>query len=78
MPGLGPSPGVRHLRWLVPVRAGDELTLQAWAVRKLEISPRSNWGLLTGACAAVNQFGQNVLSFEGQLLLERRMQAASG
>lgn len=78
VPGLGPSPGIRRLRWLVPVRAGDELTLRAWAVRKLEISPRSNWGLLTGACAAVNQFGQNVLSFEGQLLVERRMQAASG
>lgn len=77
VPGLGPSPGIRHLRWPVPVRAGDELTLRAWAVRKSEISPRSNWGILTGACAAVNQFGQNVLSFEGQLLLERRMQAAS-
>ena len=77
MPGLGPSPGIRRVRWIVPVRAGDELTLRAWAVRKAEISPRSNWGILTGACAAVNQFGQKVLSFEGQLLLERRMRVAS-
>lgn len=77
VPGLGPSPGIRRLRWWAPVRAGDELTFRACALRKAEIAPRSNWGMLTGACAAVNQFGQKVLTFEGQLLLERHIETAS-
>lgn len=72
VPELGPSPGIRHLRWHAPVAAGDTLTFRAWAERKSTLGAASNWGLLIGGCAGHNQTGQPVISFEAQLLLERR------
>lgn len=77
VPGLGPSPGIRHVRWHHPVKPGQRLSFRAWTVQKTPISPQSNWGLLTGACAAMDENGRMVLTFEGQLLLERRPLLAS-
>ncbi len=74
VPELGPSPGIRRLQWHAPVRAGDTLSFRAWAERKAVIAPRSNWGLLVGGCAGLNQNNLPVVTFEAQLLLERRNQ----
>ena len=55
-----------------PVAAGDRIRFRAWAERKAIIDPCSNWGLLIGRCAGVNQDDLPVVTFEAQLLLERR------
>lgn len=72
VPELGPSPGIRRLRWHAPVFADDTLTFRAWAERKSTFGAGSNWGLLVGGCAGLNQLGDPVISFEAQLLIERR------
>ena len=75
VPQLGPSPGMRHLRWLNPVHAGDVLTFRTWAERKIDLPAWRDWGLLIGGSEVTNQHGDTVVSFYAQLLLERRNRA---
>jgi len=71
-PQLGPSLGLRHLSWSLPVFGGDTLTFTSWAERKIDLPSTEDWGLLIGGGEVVNQKGAVVLSFFAQLLLERR------
>ncbi len=71
VPQLGPSPGFRHLRWLAPVYEGDTISYRGWAVRKVDLKSRPQWGLLVTRNEGVNQRGDTVLTFDGQALLQR-------
>lgn len=73
---LGPaslgSPGGRELRWLAPVRAGDELRLR---ITVLEVKPsasRPDRGVVTCRHELHNQHGEVVMSFEPAMMLLRR------
>lgn len=71
VPQLGPSPGIKHLKWHSPVHAGDVLTFKCWAERKVEATSKAGWGLLHAGSEIYNQHGEVVVSFFAQLFLER-------
>jgi acyl dehydratase len=73
VPLLGPSTGLRGLRWHRPVYAGDVLSFTSWAERKLPFSTAAaQWGVVMGGVEGLNQHGELAVSFFPQLLIERR------
>ena len=70
---LGPSPGVKQMKWPNPVRAGDTITYRSTLTGKVDLKSRPDWGLWLSLNEATNQRGELVLSFTGQVLAERRV-----
>jgi acyl dehydratase len=68
----GPSPGVRELKWLKPVYAGDTIIYQGEIVTLRALNSRPQWGMMTGLNSGTNQHGVLVFSFLGAVLIERR------
>jgi acyl dehydratase len=68
---LGPSPGIRNLKWRKPVYAGDTLSFASTVVDKRESRSRPDWGLVFHHNTAVNQFGETVFEFNGGLFWQR-------
>jgi acyl dehydratase len=56
------SPGVEHLRWLVPVRPGDVLSARATITAAEPSTRRPDRGTLTLHSELLNQHDQTVLS----------------
>jgi acyl dehydratase len=71
-PRTGPSPGLRELKWILPVRPGDIITYSSRVVEKNTLFSRPNWGVIASLNEGVNQKGELVLSFIGEILVERR------
>jgi acyl dehydratase len=69
---LGPSPGVSDMRFLKPVRPGDTLTYAGAVVAIEGWRGRPAWGVLVTSNWARNQHGEEVFSFVGRVLVERR------
>jgi acyl dehydratase len=69
---LGPSPGFRELKWLLPVRAGDTITYATEVVDKRVSASRPGWGLMYVLNTGTNQDGKLVLSFLSTAFVERR------
>lgn len=67
----GPSPGVRDVRWLKPVYAGDTISFASEIVGLRETN-RPGWGLLVARNTGTNQHGELVYSVQGAVFLERR------
>ena len=66
------SPGIDELRWLVPVRPGDRLTLRA-TVRDSRVSrSKPDRGLVTTRIEMVNQAGDAVLALVAVNLIRVR------
>jgi len=68
-PEYGPSPGVRNLRWLKPVYAGETITCLLTPTRLRALPKRPGWSLLEHVGAAEDQDGKPVLSFDSAVLL---------
>ncbi len=69
---LGPSPGFMQLRWVKPVRAGDTIRYSSAIYEKRVSASRPGWGLVRHYNTGVNQDGETVLSFIGNVFWERR------
>jgi acyl dehydratase len=69
---LGPSPGLRDLKWLKPVYVGDTIACAAEVVETRASNSRPRWGLVFSRNTAVNRSGALVMSFIGSALVERR------
>ncbi len=69
----GPSPGIRDLRWLKPVYAGDTISFAREVTELRETTRRPGWGLMVARNTGTNQRGELVLSFVGAKFAERRM-----
>ncbi len=73
---LGPaslgSPGGQNLRWLAPVRAGDELRLRITVLDVKASTSKPDRGVLTCRHELCNQDGQVVMSFEPAMMTLRR------
>ena len=69
---LGPSPGFRDLRWLLPVYAGDTITYTTAIASARPSASRPGWGLATQHNTGVNQYGDTVFEFAGAVLWQRR------
>jgi acyl dehydratase len=68
----GPSPGLRELKWLKPVYPGDTIAYRSTAQEKVELRSRPEFGLLVSLNEGVNQEGDLVISFLGNVFVERR------
>ncbi len=68
----GPSPGIRDLKWLRPVYAGDTITFTSEIVELREMRSRPGWGLRFERNTGTNQNGEAVYSFTGCVFVERR------
>ena len=58
----GPSPGIRDLRWMRPVLAGDTIRFSTSIVSKRVSESRPGWGVLQTRADGVNQRGEEVFS----------------
>ena len=56
----GPSPGIRDLRWIRPVLAGDTISFSTTLVSKRVSESRPGWGVLQTRADGVNQRGEHV------------------
>lgn len=63
--GLG-SPGVDHLRWILPVRPGDRLRLRATVLEVQRSRSKPDRGVVTVRQELLNQDGAVVMSLEGK------------
>ncbi|MDH3580861.1 MAG: MaoC family dehydratase [Hyphomicrobiales bacterium] len=68
----GPSPGIRELKWLKPVYVNDVISYRSTPQEKIELGSKPDWGLLLTLNEGENQNGELVISFLGQLFVERR------
>ncbi|MEC9367384.1 MAG: MaoC family dehydratase [Pseudomonadota bacterium] len=69
---LGASPGFRQLKWLKPVYPGDTIAYRSTITEKVELDSRPGWGLVCTLAEGFNQKGEPVISFVGQVFVERR------
>jgi len=68
----GPSPGIRDLRWLKPVFAGDTISFAREVTELREATRQPGWGLMVARNTGINQHGELVFSFVGAKFAERR------
>lgn len=66
------SPGVEELRWLVPVRPGDELTARSRVVEAWPSETNPTRGTVVGEHELVNQRGEVVLRMRARGHIARR------
>jgi acyl dehydratase len=71
LPQTGPSPGVRDLKWLKPVYAGDTISFETTIVDKRP-SKHQGWGLVVSHNSASNQNQEKVIEFSGAVLWPMR------
>lgn len=71
VPNVGPSPGVRDLRWLRPVYAGDTVSY-VQEIKELRPAKRPGYGLVISSTTGTNQAGELVYSATGAVFVERR------
>ncbi len=64
------SPGLERLRWMVPVRAGDQLSLEATVDSKRVSSSREDLGIIRWTWRLFNQDKAQVLEVEVTSLFE--------
>jgi acyl dehydratase len=69
---LGPSPGFRELKWLLPVYAGDTVSYATEVVDKRPSNSRPEWGLIFIRNTGANQKAEPVISFVSTAFVERR------
>ncbi|MCX7341074.1 MAG: MaoC family dehydratase [Hyphomicrobiales bacterium] len=71
MPRLGSSPGLRNLKWLKPVFAGDTISYASTMIEKRASVSRPGWGLVFHHNTATNQRGETVFMFDGCVFWQR-------
>src|SRR4051794_1943705 len=72
------SPGVSELKWLAPLRPGDELTLDVDVVEARISRSRPATGIVTFRCIARNAAGQALCDMTSPIIVRRREAAAAG
>jgi acyl dehydratase len=75
IPAMGPALGLRDLKWLKPVYAGDTIDYKAEVLELRASNSRPERGLLTMKTTGVNQNGVTVISFISTTFLGRRPEA---
>ena len=66
------SPGIDEVRWLRPVRPGDQLTLRRTVLDARPLNSRPEWGLVRFRFELINQAGELVMTQENVNLFGRR------
>lgn len=68
-PEFGPSPGIKDLKWIRPVFAGDTVHYTNRVTDMRESNSRPGWWIATLDTEAKNQKGEPVLSFTSSAFL---------
>jgi acyl dehydratase len=68
------SPGVDEIRWILPVRAGDTLTVTAETLESRPSTSKPDRGILITMWRATNQEGKLVCTIKGMGMFGRRPQ----
>ena len=66
------SPGVNELRWLSPLRPGDDLTLDVEVVEARVSKSRPETGIVTFKAVARNATGQDLCEWVSPIMVRRR------
>lgn len=77
-PGNLASPGLDELRWRLPVRAGDALTLRVTVVTARRSRSKPDQGVVTSLVEMQNQRGDVVMSLKPISLMRCRPAAEGG
>jgi acyl dehydratase len=72
VPSIGPALGLRDLKWLKPVYAGDTIDYLSEVVELRVSGTRPGFGLMTLRSTGINQNGEPVISFLDTTFVERR------
>lgn len=72
LPEIGPSPGIKNVRWPRPVFADDAITYRNTVTGKRELSSKPSWGMVGILAEGLNAAGEPVMSFEANLMVARR------
>jgi acyl dehydratase len=72
------SPGISELRWLVPLRPGDDLTLDVEVTEARVSRSRPQTGIVTFKCVIRNATGQVLCEMVSPIIVERRTDAGAG
>jgi acyl dehydratase len=66
------SPGVNELRWLAPLRPGDDLTLDVDVAEARVSRSRPETGIVTFKCSVRNAAGQQLSDWVSPIIVRRR------
>jgi acyl dehydratase len=72
------SPGVSEMRWLVPLRPGDDLSLDVEVVEARVSRSRPETGIVTFKCRVRNAPGQTLAEMVSPIIVKRRAASAAG
>jgi acyl dehydratase len=72
------SPGVNEMRWLAPLRPGDDLTLDVDVVEARISRSRPETGIVTFKGTVRNAAGVVLCEMESPIIVRRRAEAAAG
>lgn len=68
-PLFGPSPGLKNLRWLQPTYADDVLAYTTTINMIKPLQSKPGWSMLSHQATASNQFGEQVMRFDGAAMV---------
>jgi len=71
------SPGVNELRWLAPLRPGDDLTLDVDVAEARVSRSRPETGIVTFKCSVRNAAGQELSEWVSPIIVRRRAAIAA-
>jgi acyl dehydratase len=69
------SPGIDEVRWLAPVRPGDQLTVRRTVLDSRPSGSRPELGFVKFHMAMLNQRGETVMTLVSSLMFRRRQPA---
>jgi acyl dehydratase len=72
------SPGVSELKWLAPLRPGDDLMLDVDVVEARVSRSRPETGIVTFKCTVRNAAGQALCEMTSPIIVKRREAVAAG
>jgi acyl dehydratase len=72
------SLGVSELKWLAPLRPGDDLTLDVDVMEARVSRSRPQTGIVTFKCTARNAAGQALCEMTSPIIVQRREAVAAG
>ena len=72
------SPGVNEMRWLAPLRPGDDLMLDVDVVEARISRSRPETGIVTFKCVARNAVGQALCQMVSPIMVRRRDDGVAG
>ena len=68
-PELGPSPGMRDIKWPRPVFVGDCISYYSQVEEVRRSNSRPTWSIMSQNCTAHNQDGDMTLSFKSSVFI---------